>query len=185
MEKQSHFSNASRFGLMMGGILVIVSLLLYLLGMVDMETGKSGILGNLLNYVISIGAIILGIQAYKKSNDGFLTLGDGVKQGMLIGLVGGFVVAIYTVVFFMFIAPDMLDTIRETALAQAEQQGSMNEDSEDMVNSMMDIFVSPWFFFVTVIFMKFCLGLIIGLITGAIMKNERPYSADEDMETDA
>ena len=182
MEKQSHFANAQRFGLMMGVILVIVSLVLYLLGMVDTDTGKSGITGNLLNYVISIGALLLGISEYKKANGGYLTLGDGVKQGMLIGLIGGLIVAIYTVVFFMFIAPDMLESIRETAMAQAEQQGSIDEDSEEMVNSMMNIFVSPWFFFITIIFMKFCLGLFIGLVAGGIMKNERPYTADSDME---
>lgn len=179
MEKQSHFANAQKFGLMMGAILVISSLILYLAGMIDVETGKAGMLGTLLSYVISIGALILGISAYKAANGNYLSLGDAVKQGMLIGIIGGLIVAIYNVVFFQFIEPDMLDNLKEAAIQQAEDRGQVNEDSEDMMNNMMNIFMSPLFFFVTTIIMKFFLGLFVGLIAGAIMKNERPINLDE------
>ena len=175
MEKQTHFQNALKFGLMMGGLLIVSGLVMYLAGMVDTETGKSGFLGTALSYVISIGALILGISAYKKSNNNFLSLGDGVKQGILIGLVGGLVSAIYTVIFFQFIEPDMLENIRETAIQQAEDRGQINEDSEEMMSGIMNTFTSPLFFFFATIIMKFFLGLFVGLITGAIMKNERPY----------
>ena len=180
MQDNSRLGNAIKFGGMMGIILVVTSLILYLVGMVDVESGKSGILGTLLSYVISVGALFLGISAYKKANQNFLSLGDGVKQGMLIGIIGGLIVAIYNVIFFQFIEPDMLENIRETAIAQAEERGQINEDSEDMVGGMMNLFISPAFFFVTTIVMKFFLGLFVGLIAGAIMKNERPYEGEAD-----
>jgi len=83
--------------------------------------------------------------------------------------------AIYTVIFFQFIEPDMLENIRETAIQQAEDRGQINEDSEEMMSGIMNTFTSPLFFFFATIIMKFFLGLFVGLITGAIMKNERPY----------
>lgn len=181
MEDNSRLGNAIKFGGMMGILLVVTSLILYLVGMIDVESGKAGFLGTLLSYVISVGALILGISAYKKANENFLSLGDGVKQGMLIGIIGGLIVAIYNVVFFQFIEPDMLENIRETAVAQAEDRGQVNEDSEDMMNSMMDFFISPAFFFVTTIVAKFFLGLFVGLIAGAIMKNERPYQGEAEL----
>ncbi|NNF21781.1 MAG: DUF4199 domain-containing protein [Saprospiraceae bacterium] len=181
MEENTRLGNAIKFGGMMGIILVVATLILYLIGMIDVESGKAGFLGSLLSYVISIGALILGISAYKKGNDNFLTVGDGVKQGMLIGIVGGLIVAIYNLVFFQFIEPDMLENIKETAIAQAEERGQINEDSEDMMDSMMNFFISPTFFFFTTVIMKFFLGLFVGLIAGAIMKNERPYEADSEV----
>ena len=180
MEKQSRWQNAMRFGLIMGGVLVVTSLILYLLGMVDMETGKSNFLGTLLNFVITIGAIWMGISAYKQGQGGYLSIGDGVKQGLLISLIGGIIVGIYTLIFFQFIEPDMLENMREMALAQAEEQGSVNEDTEEMVNSMMNIFMSPLFFFVTSILVQMIFGLIFGLIFGAIMKEERPYMPQDE-----
>lgn len=179
MEKQSHLANAQKYGLMMGAILIIVSLVLYLAGMVDLETGKAGFLGTFLSYVISIGAVVMGIMAYKKNNGNFLSLGDALKQGMIIGIIGGLIVAIYNIIFFQFIEPDLLDNIREASLEQAEERGQVNSDTEDTMNNMMNIFISPGFIFVVTVVMKFFLGLIVGLIAGAIMKNEKPITLDD------
>lgn len=96
MERPSHFQNATKFGLMVGGILIIVNLIMYLLGMVDLETGKSGFLSTALTWVVNLGGMILGISAYKKANENYLSVGDGFKQGFLICLIAGVLYGIYT-----------------------------------------------------------------------------------------
>ena len=179
MEKPSHFANAQKYGLLMGAILIIAYLVLYLVGVMDLETGESGILGWILNYTISIGAVVMGIIAYKNANGNFLSIGDGVKQGILIGLIGGFVYCIYNYIFLQFIEPELLENMKDMAMQQAEQSGSVNEDSEDMVTKTMDIMLSPIVIAIMVVIGKFFLGLIVGFIAGAIMKNERPINLDD------
>jgi phage shock protein PspC (stress-responsive transcriptional regulator) len=139
--------------------------------MVDLESGKSGWLGNVLNYVVSIGAVVMGISVYKKLNGDGLSLGDATVLGILIGIVGGLITAIYTYIFMSFIAPEMLDAIKDQAMASA---GDMDPDAEDKVSGMMDLMLSPGMMSVMVVIMKFFLGLIVGFIAGLIMKKEKP-----------
>ena len=50
MEGPSKMNVSLKWGGIMGIVLLIVSLLFYVTGMVDMETGKSGWLSNIINY---------------------------------------------------------------------------------------------------------------------------------------
>lgn len=156
---------------LMSMALIIMGLVYYLTGMTDMETGRSGFLNTLLSYVISIGAIVMGIAAYKKENGGYLSIGQGVKQGVLIGLIAGIIMAIWTFVFFSFLEPDMLESIKENALSQ---QGDIDEDQEEMMNKIMGFMFNPVSMTFLTVFSKFCLGLIIGFFAGLIMKVENP-----------
>ena len=170
METPSKFNIALKWGGIMGIALVIVSLILYLTGMVDMETGQSGWIGNVLNYVISIGAVVMAIKAYKEMNNDGLSIGDGTVVGLLTGIVGGLITAIYTYVFMTMIAPELLEAIKDQAMAGA---GDMDPDQEDQVAGIMNTMLSPAVMSIMVVIMKFFLGLIVGFIAGLIMKNER------------
>jgi len=163
-------NNAIKWGGIMGVCLIAVNLILHFTGM---STQTSGIIvASLLNYVISIGAIIMGISALKKGNEGFLTLGNGVIQGLLIGLVGGLIMAIWTFVFNNYIAPDAME------IARAQSMEGMSEEQMEAMGGMMDAMTSGPILMGTTVFMKVCLGLLVGLIGGAIMKNERPITSD-------
>jgi small-conductance mechanosensitive channel len=178
MEGPSKFNIALKWGGIMAVLLIIVSLVMYLTGMVDMETGKSGILSNILNYVISIGAIVMAISEYKKAHNA-LSFGEGTVIGILTGIVGGLIMAIYTYLFFTLVAPDMLEVIQEQALAQTQE---MSDEQMETTEKMMGFFVSPVFMSIMVVIMKFFLGLIIGMIAGGIMKEEAAPSFTDTEE---
>ena len=91
--------------------------------------------------------------------------------GILTGLIGGVIMAIYTYLFMAFIAPELLDAIKDQAMANV---GDMDPDQEDAVNSMMGIFTSPGFISLMVVIAKFFLGLIVGFFAGLVMKEEKP-----------
>jgi len=168
-------NNALKWGGIMGVALVILNLALYMAGMINEETGSSGVLGAVLSYVFSIVPIVLGIKAYKDAQDGYLTVGDGVKQGMLIGIIGGLIMAVYSIVFFTMIAPEILEVMKDSTLSQ---QSGIDDDQADIMGSMMGFVFNPAFMAAMTVMMKFFLGLIVGLITGAVIQNVRPFDSD-------
>ena len=167
-------SNAIKYGVMMAVGLIVVSLVLYLAGMSSPENMTGSIINSILSYVISIGAIVMGISAYKKANAGHLTVGNGISQGLLICLVGGLIMAIYTYIFMTFIAPDMADQMKEAMMAGASQGGAQNEEAMEMTEKIMGGVANPGFMAGSVLVSKLFLGLFVGLIAGLIMKNDRP-----------
>ena len=181
MEKQSRLKNGVTYGLLLGGVLVIVNLLLYLLGMVDLEIGKAAWWSMPLTWVIDVAVLFVGISTYKRHNDNFLSVGDGFKQGVLICLFAGVLYGLYAILFMYVIEPDIVETIKQATYDQMEEQGSINEDSEGITTSVMNIMFNPVTMLILNILSKLIFGMIFGPIIGAIMKNERPYSADEDM----
>jgi len=176
MEGPSKMNVSLKWGGIMGLVLLIVSLLFYITGMVDLETGKAGWLSNIINYVVSIGAVVMAIKEYKKGHHDNLSLGESTIIGILTGIIGGLIMAIYTYFFMTAIAPEILDAIREQAMANA---GDMDPDQEETVNSMMDAFLSPGFMAVMVVIAKFFLGLIVGFVSGLVMKAENPIQEFE------
>jgi len=179
METPSKFNLAIKWGGIMAALLIIVSLVFYLTGMVDMETGKSGWSGQILNWVITIGCVVMAIKEYKESHHDNLSIGEASVLGMLTGLISGIIVSIYTYIFMSMIAPEILDGIREQAMANV---GDMGADQEEQVSGMMDMFLSPGFMSVMVVIVNIFFGLIIGFIGGLIMKNENPINPFEGEE---
>ena len=71
------------------------------------------------------------------------------------------------------IAPEMLDSIRDAAMAGA---GDMDSEQEETAGKIMDTMLSPGVMASMVVVMKFFLGLFVGLIAGMIMKEENPLA---------
>ncbi len=170
---------ALKYGGIGGLITVVLGLIFYLTGMSDpADQGSTGnTVANILNYAVLIGAIIMAIK-YHKENElgGYLTLGRSIGLGTLTGLVLGVIGAIWTVLFFTVIDPGMLETIREVAYEQAIQNGAP-EDQMEQMEGMMNFFTSPTFFAVFMILGGLLIGLVTGLIAGAVMKNDPPALA--------
>ncbi len=168
-------NNAIKWGGLMAAALIVVNLIMYLTGMASPGNAAGSIVSSILSYVISIGAIVMGIKAYKSNNNGFLSVGNGISQGLLICLVAGIVMAIWTYIYMGYIAPDMIEEAKEQAMAGVSEAGG---EGEDMALQMMDTMMSPAVMGGMALFMKLCLGLFVGLIAGLIMKNDRPMGSE-------
>ncbi len=170
-------NNAIKWGAIMGVALIVMNLILYVAGLAGPGSTAGAIIAFILNYVISIGAMVMGVKAFKSANDGYLSFGQGLGQSVLIGLVGGLISGIYAYIFMTYIDPSAMDALREGAMAGA---GDASEDQEALVDTIIKILTSPVTLILLYSFMKVCLGLIAGLAIGAIMKNERPYGASNE-----
>jgi len=72
------------YGLLLGGVTVAFALMLFLM---DMHI-EQGSLQNIVGFILTVGAIVFGQLAFKKANEGFISLGEGFKIGLGICMVG-------------------------------------------------------------------------------------------------
>ena len=150
---------------------IVVSVIVYVLGMHMEQPWWQSVL----NFAIMTTAIVYGFKAYKKEGDGFLTLGEAIKTGLAISLVAGIIGSLFTYLFVTIIEPDfivqMLEVTREKMITDNPQ---MTEDQLEMAMNMTEKFMSPMMMTAFGLIASLFFGFIISLITGLIMKQNRP-----------
>ena len=128
-----------------------------------------------LSTLVMVGAIVYGIKAFKHESGGFLSIGDALKVGLAISLVAGIIGAIYNYIFVTVIEPDyvtqMLDMTREQMI---EQNPDMPQDQMDMAMGISEKMMQPSIMSAIGIISSLFFGFIISLISGLIMKVNRP-----------
>ena len=145
--------------------LIVVSLVLYLLDMTEASWAQW------VSYAIIAAMIYLGTQAKRTSQDGFISYGQGLSTGTGIAFFASILVAFYTFVFFSFIDPDMLEELILRTEDQMYDQG-MPDDQVEMAMSMTRKFMMPGPMAAMVVLSYTIVGLIVSLITSAILKKE-------------
>ena len=130
---------------------------------------------SVLSAIVAIGAILYGIKTFKEENNGFLSIGDALKVGLAISLIAGIIGALYNYIFVTVIEPDfvtkMLDMTREQII---EQNPDMPQDQMDMAMGISEKMMQPSIMSAIGIITTLFFGFIISLVTGLIMKVNRP-----------
>ncbi|PKA83923.1 uncharacterized protein DUF4199 [Ulvibacter sp. MAR_2010_11] len=170
-QKASVKKIALNYGLMMALGTIVVSVIVYVMGMHMEQPWWQSVL----NFAIMTAAIVYGLKTFKKEGDGFLSLGDALKTGLAISLVAGLIGSIFTYLFVTVIEPDfvtqMLDVTREKMI---ENNPQMTNDQVEMAMGMTEKFMSPWIMTAMGLIASLFFGFIISLIAGLIMKQNRP-----------
>jgi len=131
----------------------------------------------ILSLLVMIFFISTGIKTFKKDSGGYLSLGEALKVGLAIALISGIIGVIYQYVFMNFIEPDFVNQMLErTQMEMLEKNPDMPKDQMDMAISMTEKFMSPAIMAAIGIIVSLFLGFIIALITGLVMKQNRPES---------
>ena len=82
-QKITTVKTALNFGLILGGISLMYSLMLFFLDMhYQGETATS-----LIGYTLLIGLVLWAIMHFKKNNDGYISLSDALKTGVGTALI--------------------------------------------------------------------------------------------------
>lgn len=172
-QKASVKKIALNYGLLLGLASVALSVVAYVMGVHLERPWWVSVLG----FVFMIIFIVLGIKSFKKDNGSFLSLGEAIKVGLAISVIAGIIGAIYNYVFMNFIEPDfvaqMLEVTREQMI---EQNPSITEDQLEMSLSITEKFMSPVIMAAFGIIITLFFGFIFSLISGLIMKQNRPES---------
>ena len=167
-------------------LILVINVILSILGYVTMDedammAGDQGI-GQIFYYLGMVAGIVclfLGIREKKMSNPSEFTFGKGFGEGMLISVVAGLFVGIFIFFFYSYVAPEVMDVIRESSYANMTTQG-MTTEQIDQARPMMDFFISPSGFLISTLFMYILGGAILSLIMAAIVNATGPKSGGND-----
>ena len=166
-------------GLLLGLASVAFNVVLYVTDLLYTDSTLMGILTWLVvATAISVVFIIMAIEQYKKANEGFLSIGEAIKVGVVVAVIAGVIGAIYQVIYTTIIDPDYYEKIVEvtmkkmTGITSNFTEEQMEEFQDKMYANKPSIVSS---FSTSVIFSAIG-GLIISAIVGAVKKKEQPMS---------
>ena len=159
------------YGLLLGIVSIIFSLMLFFL---DMHY-QSSPFQQIVSFIILSASIIISFIAYKKDNEGFINLSECFKMGLGISLLGGVIGFLYFLIVINFLDPEVL----EKGFKYQSEMMRMNnpELSQEMLDTAIEMqkkFSSPGIIFVFVMIFQLFFGFIISLIGGLIIKKSRP-----------
>lgn len=162
------------YGTLYGLCGVAVMLLFYLIGS-DIQSR----IPSYLNYLLLIVFIYLGVKSYRDEElGGAITYGKSLGTGILIAMFGGIIIGVYTLVFFTYISPDMVDRIMEEAQRSMTEQGMSDEQIEMGLNMSRKFMTPMWMFFFSVLG-SMLMGLIFSLIISIFLRKEQnPFSSN-------
>ncbi len=170
MEKSVSGSKAGMtYGVYLGLISVVFSLIIYLVGIVG-EDYTSWI-----SFAISIAFVCwVMINFRDKQNGGYMEYKQGVGLGFITFLVGGIISSIFTFILFKFIDPALIEHLIEKSLEEALRKNPEVEGNIEMVEKWIRMFVNPIVMAIMGVVMSAIGGIIISLILAAIFKKEKP-----------
>ena len=173
----SMWPTALRYGGIAAAILIILGLVMHLSGMVDYaaaaagETGAASIIQNIITYAVWIGSVVMAIKFHRDQElGGYISFGRAFGEGFATSLIMGLITAVWTYIFFSFIAGDALEMMMEGALE------SMSDSEADAAGGILSTMMSPGVMAGMAFGGTIVLGAIISLIAGAVMKKENPNS---------
>ena len=160
-----------QFGGLLGGISVVFGLMLF---SVDMHYQNDTNV-TIISLIISIGVIAFAQYSYRKDNEGFLSLSQGIKIGLGMAAISGIINVLYFLVLSNVLDPEMMNKALEMGMDQfLEQNPEATQETIDQVESMQQKFSGPVISSSFLIIASLFTGFIVSLITGLILKRNRP-----------
>jgi len=168
MENQQKPSNkiALNYGLILGFASILFHVILFALGKHLEQDWKNMVISLVITTVI----VVLGIKKFKETNNGFLSLGQGLKTGIAIALISTVIYIIYTLLFMNVIAPESMEQALEIARQKLLDNPAMSEDQIEQAIEMQKKFSGPAFLIPVMLIFSLFIGFVISLIASLIMK---------------
>lgn len=129
----------------------------------------------IVSLVLTLGVIVFAQYSYRKDNEDFMSLSQGIKMGLGMGAVSGLINVAYFLVLSNVLDPEMMNKALEMGMNQFLDQNP--EASQDMINqveSMQEKFSGPIISSSFLIIASLLTSFVISLITGLILKRNRP-----------
>ncbi|MFZ6052210.1 DUF4199 domain-containing protein [Halocola ammonii] len=148
------------YGVIAALVMIAYTLVAYFFGLLY----NSG-LNSVITLVLYSALITWILVNYRKTEgSGFVNYGRALGIGTLTFVWAGIISAVFSYIFFAFIAPDFVDRMLEMQYDQMIENG-MSEDMADMAIGQSKIFMTPgWmsvFGFLSSVFFAFIISLIV------------------------
>jgi len=159
------------FGLYSGIAGILISVVNYAIGNIYEPHWSFTVVG----VIIAIALIVLGLKQIKELNGGFLTIGEAIKTGLGIAVIGGIISVIYTFIFTSFIEPDFYVRMAEVSQQKLlDEYPNFTDEQLESAQAMASKFTNPTMTAAFGLMGSLFFGFIVSLIAGAIMKKKNP-----------
>mgnify|MGYP001276680845 CR=1 FL=1 len=163
-------STVLNYGLIMGGLSVAFTLMLFFM---DMHYQNSSI-QQWTGLLIMSGSIIFGQLNFKKINDGFISLGEGMKIGIGIVAIGSSIGILYGLFQGYVLDPETMTKAMDYAINQAiDQNPELTDDMINAIEGAFEFFSNPFLSSAIGITVSLFFGSLISLLTGLAVKKNR------------
>jgi hypothetical protein len=165
---------ALKYGLLTGMALVILYMVMNLTGLA-FTTNKGISLFNSLGswVVIPCIGLVLAMKDFKSQNSGYMSYGQGLGVGSLLGGVTGAVLAIFSTLYNSFIDPTAIPRALEIQRQALEEQNTIDDAQIDQAMVLAEKALSPGVAIPVTIVMMVFVCFIYSLILSAIVKKEQ------------
>ncbi|RAU81596.1 DUF4199 domain-containing protein [Pontibacter arcticus] len=163
----SVMSVALKYGGIAGLIIIVYTLILLVVDLSSNQWLMS------VGYLILIALIVLAMKAYKESNYGYMSYGQGLGIGTVVSAVAGLLGGIFMWIYTSFIDTAYMANMMEKQIMELENQG-MSDEQIDAAMSMASSFQGPGMMVIGSLIGYIIVGFLLSLIISAIMKNSRP-----------
>ena len=155
-------------GIYTGLVLIIISLIIFIGGWFG-----DSIAGNISSFISYVVGIYLTHKAFKEQGNGYMTYGQGLGLGSIVGLVAGALNAAFSAIYLTFIDDTLLQNQLEQGRIQLEERGMSDSEIEQALE-MSEMFMSPVALFFFGLLGGLFFGFIVALIVSAFTKNTDP-----------
>jgi len=156
-----------RYGLIVGLVLVVFSLILQMTGLATNNWISS------INYIFIIIGIVLAHKAFKEGGDGYMSIGQGLGIGTLLSLIAGILSSIFVFIYIKFIDDSMMQLIKDKQYEQMEAQG-MDDAQIEQAMAIAGKFATPEMILIMGIIFTVFAGFILSLIISLFTKKPNP-----------
>ncbi len=169
MESQQKPTNKImlNYGVILGIVLILINVIIYAMGMIYDQDWKTGSIG----IIAMIAVIFAGIKKFREFNDGFLSIGNALKTGLGIAIIGAIVSLVYTLIFMNFIEPEFIaNTMAGAEQKMIEQNPNLTDEQIEQGLAFTEKLLSPGIMIAMALIWTLFLAFIISLISGLILK---------------
>ena len=155
-------------GLYTGLVFIIFGLIVFLGGFFGNQW-----LSNIFTLIAFSVGVYLTHNAYKEQGNGFMSYGQGLGLGAVVGLVSGILNAAFVTIYMGFIDPTLLQAQIQESIYQMEEQGLTDAQIEQAMQ-VSEMFTSPLAIFFLQIFSSLFFAFLVALVVSAFTKNTDP-----------
>ena len=175
-EQPTLVNHALKFGVILGVISIVLTMLVYIIDYTIMADWKFGIL----SFVIYIGFTIYASINYRNEIGGFMPFGTAFKHGYLVFILSGLVATLFAIVLYHVIDPELPQKITDVTIENTTKmmegfgapEASIDEAVEKMKVDMPQNYTL--FGHAKTYGIMLIVSAVFALITGAISKKKQP-----------
>ncbi len=160
--KNMIWNNSMTYGAILGGILVATSLIGFIFKI------QNGTFLQIINYAVLGGIMFYGTKVLRdKYQNGYIKYGRALASSFLIALFAGIIVAFFTMLYFKWLDPNMLEQMK-LEVQQTLMDKGLDQTQIELSMRMM----TPSFYAFAALFSFSFWGFLLSLIVALFVRKE-------------